>query len=179
MENINSINKGDPAEDALTRMVIWFYMNEMVRDCKIKVFDYRDVVLNQIGDEPEDGIYQFELAFLNECTGSYIARGEAPALRSPIFDQVLSSLVNMNNSKGKQPSKAEKSYRTRVPKSQYPVQIFKSKNVVGKEKVRDSANRIKILKDYLPVFCSNEDQIDLLNSWRTEAYPDLDPYPIT
>lgn len=53
------INKGDAATDALTRMVIWFYMNEMVRDQKIKVWDYRDVVLNLIADEPEDGIYQF------------------------------------------------------------------------------------------------------------------------
>lgn len=59
MANINLINKGDAATDALTRMVIWFYMNEMVRDQKIKVWDYRDVVLNLIADEPEDGIYQF------------------------------------------------------------------------------------------------------------------------
>ena len=45
--------------------------------------------------------------------------------------------------------------------------------------MRDNQNRIKILKDYLPVFCSNEDQIDQLNQWRTGDYTDLVPYPIT
>jgi len=38
-------------------MVIWFYMNEMVRDGKLKVEQHRDVVLNTIADETEDGIY--------------------------------------------------------------------------------------------------------------------------
>lgn len=87
--SINTINKGDPAEDAVTRMIIWFYMNEMTRDAKIKVFDYRDVILNSISAETEDGIYQFELAFLNECTGSYIAMAERPALRTDIFSYII------------------------------------------------------------------------------------------
>lgn len=53
-------------------MIIWFYMNEMVRDARIKVAPYRDVVLGLIPDEVEDTIYNFELGFLNESTGSFI-----------------------------------------------------------------------------------------------------------
>lgn len=47
-------------------------MNEMVRDARIKVAPYRDVVLGLIPDEVEDTIYNFELGFLNESTGSFI-----------------------------------------------------------------------------------------------------------
>lgn len=45
--------------------------------------------------------------------------------------------------------------------------------------VTDQENRIKILKDFLPVFCSNEDQIDTLNEWRMGTNPDLANYPIS
>lgn len=63
--NINSINKGEPARDSLVRMVVWFYMNEMVRDGKIKIESYRNLVLERLADEPEDYIYNFELGLLN------------------------------------------------------------------------------------------------------------------
>lgn len=57
-------------------MIIWFYMNEMVRDAVTTVVSYRIIVLDLIGDETEDGIYEFELKFLNEATGSYIPSAE-------------------------------------------------------------------------------------------------------
>ena len=40
--NINLI------QDPFQRNVIWHYMNESVRDQKIKVQDYKDVILNNI-----------------------------------------------------------------------------------------------------------------------------------
>jgi hypothetical protein len=43
----------------------------------------------------------------------------------------------------------------------------------------DQENRIKILKDFLPIFCSNEDQIDILNSWRLGTNADLINYLIS
>jgi hypothetical protein len=43
-QNINSINKGLVAEDSLSRMIIWFYMNEMVRDARIKVGPYKYII---------------------------------------------------------------------------------------------------------------------------------------
>lgn len=46
--SMNNINKGNAADDALTRMITYFYMNEMVRDGLARVVPYRDVVLNLI-----------------------------------------------------------------------------------------------------------------------------------
>jgi hypothetical protein len=58
--NINSINKtADAAEGALTRMIIWNYMNEMVRDGRLKLLPYLDTVLANISKETEDSIYNF------------------------------------------------------------------------------------------------------------------------
>lgn len=52
----------------------------------------------------------------------------------------------------------EKEFNTRVPKSKYPIQMYTNKGSRQSSKiVTDTQNRIKILKDYLPVFCSNDD----------------------
>ena len=34
------------------------------------------------------------------------------------------------------------------------------------------------MKDYLPVFCTGDDQIDILNKWRLGTQDDLTNYPI-
>ena len=64
---INNINL---ITDPLTRMIIYFYMNEEVRDGLNKVINYKDDVLMVIGNEPEDTVYDFEIKFLNDSTGS-------------------------------------------------------------------------------------------------------------
>ena len=46
------------------------------------------------------------------------------------------------------------------------------------EKLRDQANRILILKDMLPVFCSTDGQLTLLEAWRENVEPTLVNYPI-
>ncbi len=58
-QNINSITAADPADAAQTRMIIWFYMNEMVRDGRKKLLPYVDVIKTLIPKETEDGIYDF------------------------------------------------------------------------------------------------------------------------
>lgn len=65
-----------------------------------------------------------------------------------------------------------------MPKSHIPIQIYKQ-NKLKCQTISDTANRIKILKDLLPVFCSTDAQIDILNQWRQGTYVDLVNYPIT
>lgn len=123
-QNINQINKGLPENDALTRNIIWFYMNEMVRDGKLKLLPYRDVILSNIPDEPEDGIYSFELQFLNESTGSYIPSSIRKDARMVIFDFIIEQLKGFNTLKKEGP-KRKPVYLSRVPRQNYPSQIFK------------------------------------------------------
>jgi hypothetical protein len=82
-------------------MLIWFYMNEMVRDGNpnLKVAKHIDVVLNTIADEVEDGIYEFELNFADESTGLYIPIGKRDAVRGSAFEFVMNQLESFNNTK--------------------------------------------------------------------------------
>lgn len=89
VKNINRIT------DPLTRMLIWAYMNEEVRDGLKKVVDYRDEVLIEISKEPEDTVYDFVLKFLNESTSSYLPSGIRAGVRSDLFVFVMSELTNI------------------------------------------------------------------------------------
>lgn len=60
-------------------------MNEMVRDGRMKLLPYRDTVLAQIGGEPVDPVYDFEISYLNESTTSYIPILMRSAPRAGIF----------------------------------------------------------------------------------------------
>lgn len=65
-------------------------MNEEVRDGLNRVMEYTDDILLVINNEPEDTVYDFEIKFLNESTGSYIPSGVRGGVRMNIFDFVMS-----------------------------------------------------------------------------------------
>ena len=46
-------------------MIIYFYLNEEVRDGLEKVLPYKNDILQVIGDEPQDSVFDFVLKFLN------------------------------------------------------------------------------------------------------------------
>jgi hypothetical protein len=52
--------------------------------------EYTDDILLVINNEPEDTVYDFEIKFLNESTGSYIPSGVRGGVRMNIFDFVMS-----------------------------------------------------------------------------------------
>jgi hypothetical protein len=81
-ENINNISTTDPAEAALARMTIWLYMNEMVRDGKLKLIPYCQTALNQLSNETEDAIYDFQLRFLTQATGFYLPMNQRSFIQS-------------------------------------------------------------------------------------------------
>ena len=93
--NINNIKDADPARVAVNRMVIWFYMNEMVRDGKRKLIPYQNIILNNLRGESEDFIYDFQLNFLDEATSTYLPRVYRSDARNTIFDFVLNELSNL------------------------------------------------------------------------------------
>lgn len=69
----------------------------MVRDGKMTVAEYRDMVLNNISNETQDTIYDFQLKFVSTATGSYLPITDRAAAREPVFDFVLSELEDLNS----------------------------------------------------------------------------------
>ena len=97
--NINNINKGETSTDNITRMTIWFYMNQMVRDGRTKLLTYRDVILNVLAGQTEDFIFGFELSFLNEATSQYLPITYRSESRSAIFTFVMDELTSFTQRK--------------------------------------------------------------------------------
>jgi len=47
-DNISIITNGNQAAAGIKRMTIWTYMNEMVRDSRLKASVYKDIILRNI-----------------------------------------------------------------------------------------------------------------------------------
>ena len=160
-------------------MTVWFYMNEMVRDGKSLIIPHRDTILSHIADETEDTIFDFQMRFLSASTGGYLPRTLRASARAPVFDFVLQTLIAFCSNKNKKPLKNIRSSGSKmIPKFLSALDVFK-KNKKMVATLTDDQNRIKLLKDYLPVFCTTLANVDLLEEWREDIYPLLDPFPIT
>jgi len=88
------------------------------------------------------------------------------------------SLGALRNKNGKQIEK----YNSRMPNNRDRRQFSILPINPNKYKVKtlsDTANRIIILQDNLPIFCSTLAQIDILEQWREGTYADLANNPIT
>ena len=80
------------------------------------------------------------------------------------MNEASSSFVPMN-----------KSAAIREPFFNFLLQQLESMN----NSVGDAPNRIAILQQQLVNFCTTEDQIDILNQWRTGSYQALSNITIT
>lgn len=82
-KNLNKI------DNMLSRMVIWHYLNETVRDASLKVASFVDTALSLIFDETEDSIFNFEFNFLELCTSSYLPIPQRAAVRAKIYNRLI------------------------------------------------------------------------------------------
>ena len=119
------------------------------------------------------------LLILSASTGGYLPQTLRASARAPIFDFVLQTLIGFGSNKTKNPIRNVRNPRSKmIPKFLSALDVFK-RNKKMVETLTDDQNRIKLLKDYLPVFCTTLANIDLLEEWREDIYPLLDSFPIT
>ena len=77
-DNMTLITNGNQVAAGIKRMTLWTYMNEMVRDRRLKASVYKDIILNSIANERYDVIYENQLNFLRQCIG-YMSSGGSSA----------------------------------------------------------------------------------------------------
>ena len=90
--NISKITGGGAAAAGLRRMITWNHINEMVRDGLVKANDLKTMVINNLGTETDDSIYDFELTFFSQALG-YMAN--STTARQEAYDFVLNQLTTI------------------------------------------------------------------------------------
>lgn len=66
---------------AETIMMVWFQLNEMVRDRLIRVDAYKDIVLSQMTNENNDMIYQMVFRFLESASSNFVPASKSEVMR--------------------------------------------------------------------------------------------------